>query len=89
MKRRIFLSLLVSAALFGAATARQESQAPPDRITLDEFQAMLAEKRPVLILDVRGAVSSKIKGARHIPLDELESQLKELPRGPEVVTYCS
>ena len=89
MKRRIFLSLLASAALLGAASARQAAQAPPDRITLDEFKAMLADKEPVLILDVRGAVSSKIKGATHIPLDELESRVKELPRGREVVTYCA
>ncbi|MCA1635049.1 MAG: hypothetical protein LC802_15505 [Acidobacteria bacterium] len=92
MKRRIFLSLL-AALLLGGLTARggggaQEKQ-PADRITLDEFKALVEGGKPVLILDVRGQIGTKIKGAKHVPLGDLEARLKELPRDREIVTYCA
>ena len=94
MRRRIFLALVMGVALSGAAARAQEGgaaqpQTPPDRVTLEELKAMLAEGRPVLVLDVRGAADKKIKGASHVPLDQLESRLSELPRDKEVVTYCA
>jgi hypothetical protein len=101
MKRRFFLALLMSVALSGAwASARQaaqpqqqaaqpQQQVPPDRISLEEFKAMLADKKPVFILDVRFGVDRKIKGATHIPLDQVESRFSELPHDREIVTYCS
>ena len=93
MGRRTFLALLTGVALSCAWAAAQEGappkQAPPDRVTVEETRAMLAEKQPVLVLDVRGQVERKIKGAAHIPLDRLESRLAELPRDREIITYCS
>lgn len=96
MKRALFLTLALAAALAGAAPARAltqggtpPSQTPPDRITLDEFKALLADGKPVLVLDVRGGVTQKIKGAVNIPLGELESRLGEIPRDREIVTYCA
>jgi hypothetical protein len=90
VKRRIFLLLLVALALpAGAAWARQGGAAAPDRISLEEFRKLLADGRRVVILDVRGEIDSKIKGAKHIPLDQLEARLKELPAGREVITYCA
>jgi hypothetical protein len=93
MKRRIFLALLMSVALSGAwasaQDAAQQQQVPPGRISLEELKAMLAAKKPVLILDVRFGVDRKVKGATHIPLDYLEARLSELPHDREIVTYCS
>lgn len=94
MRRRIFLALLMSVALSGAWTAAQEGtpppqQVPPDRISLEEFKAMLAAGKPVLVLDVRFGIDRKIKGATHIQLDQVESRLSELPRDREIITYCS
>lgn len=90
MRRRIFLTL-VAAALLGSSSApgvgAQETR--PDRITLEEFKALVADGKPVLTLDVRGHIDSKIKGAKHVPLDALESRLEELPRDREIVTYCA
>jgi hypothetical protein len=60
-----------------------------DRITVEELKTLVAEKKPVLILDVRGHVETKIKGAAHIPLDEVEARAGELPREREIVTYCA
>ena len=92
MGRRIFLALLMGVALSCARASAQEGapkQTPPDRVSLEEFRAMLADKKPVFVLDVRHEFDRKIKGAAHIPLDELESRLSELPREGEIVTYCS
>ena len=93
MKRRIFLALLLAcAALPAAARARQTAappkQAPADRITVEEFKR-LRDAGKVYVLDVRYSIESKIKGAAHLPLDQLESRLSELPRDREIVTYCS
>ncbi|GEM_PF-107754 len=48
--------------------------------------------RPPLVLDVRGAeeyAAGHLPGARHVPADELEQRLGELPSESPVVTYCS
>ncbi|HEX8498956.1 MAG TPA: rhodanese-like domain-containing protein [Pyrinomonadaceae bacterium] len=92
MRRRIFLALVLGAALPGAAGARAQGAArqevPPDRVTVAEFTRLRAAGR-VFVLDVRYGVDAKIKGAAHVPLDQLESRLAELPRDREIVTYCS
>ena len=93
MKRRIFLALLLACAALPAAararqTAVQEQQAPADRVTVEEFKR-LRDAGKVYVLDVRYQVETKIKGAAHVPLDQLESRLSELPRDREIVTYCS
>ena len=93
MGRRIFLALLVGAALScaGAAPAQEGApkQTPPDRVTVAEAKALLADKKPALVVDVRHGAERKIKGAVHISLDHLESRLSELPRDREIITYCS
>lgn len=90
MKRRIFLALVLACAS-GAASARAQTnapQVPADRITLEEFKR-LRDAGKVYVLDVRYSIETKIKGAAHVPLDQLESRLSELPRDREIVTYCS
>jgi rhodanese-related sulfurtransferase len=45
----------------------------------------------VVLVDVRSAEefdAGHIKGARSIPLDELDARLAELPAGQEIVAYC-
>ncbi|NJO32300.1 MAG: rhodanese-like domain-containing protein [Rhodospirillales bacterium] len=45
----------------------------------------------VVVLDVRDVSefeAGHIPGARSIPLDELESALKSLPKNREIVAYC-
>jgi rhodanese-related sulfurtransferase len=61
-----------------------------EAIGRDELIARL-RKGDVVLVDVRPAEefeAGHIKGARSIPLDELEDRLAELPRGREVVAYC-
>lgn len=91
MKRRIFLALMLACAS-GAAAARAQTtapqQVPADRITLEEFKRLRAAGK-IYVLDVRYQIETKIKGATHMPLDQLESRMSELPRDREIVTYCS
>jgi hypothetical protein len=91
MKRRLFLAMLLAgAALAGPAVQGQPppQEAPPDRVTLEEFTRLRAAGR-VFVLDVRYGIDRKIKGATHIPLGDLEARLADLPRDREIVTYCS
>jgi predicted sulfurtransferase len=70
------------------------TQAPGDgiqRITPEEVREALKKGKAILI-DVRNEASYKaghIKGAHSIPLSELESRVKELPRKKMIITYCS
>jgi hypothetical protein len=104
MRRSIIVhALLILVALAGASGARAQGggraeappdpvtlkkEVPPDRVTLEEFKALRAAGQ-VFVLDVRYQIDKKIKGARHIPLEQLEARLAELPRDREIVTYCS
>jgi membrane protein DedA with SNARE-associated domain len=64
------------------------------RISVEELTARLAGSEPPLIVDVRtrGTLSvdpRRIPGALRMPFDEIEEHLAELPRGQEVILYCT
>lgn len=55
-----------------------------------ELLRLLAEEA-VTVIDVRPAVEYRqghIRGARSLPLEELEQRLNELPHDREIVAYC-
>jgi rhodanese-related sulfurtransferase len=81
--------LLACVVAPAASRAQAGAQPPPaDRIAVEEFKR-LRDAGKVYVLDVRYSIETKIKGAAHVPLDQLESRLSELPRDREIVTYCS
>ena len=92
MKRRLFIIMLFACAVLTPARAAAQGQppqeVPPDRVTLEEFKSLRAAGK-VFVLDVRYQIDRKIKGATHVPLDQLEARLADLPRDRETVTYCS
>ncbi len=52
-------------------------------MTADELQKLIAQKAKMLLIDVRDEAQYEketIKGAIHIPMAELESRLKEIPK---------
>lgn len=60
-----------------------------DRLSPDELMALQARENPIVI-DVRSAdryAAGHVPGARHIPLEEIEKQLPDLPRHRPIVTY--
>jgi rhodanese-related sulfurtransferase len=59
-------------------------------VSQEELKERL-ERREVILLDVRPALeynAGHIAGARSIPMDELNSRLRELPKSRRIVAYC-
>ena len=75
-------------------TSSGSTKTPGDgvrRITTVELRDAV-DKGAAVIVDVRQAPAyqgSHIKGAIHIPLEEVATRLGELPRDKMIVTYCS
>ena len=83
-----------SSAVAGSSAAADAEATPDDglrRITVSELRAALMEERAV-VLDVRGSVEydlSHIKGALLLPLGQVATRARELPREKLIVTYCA
>jgi rhodanese-related sulfurtransferase len=63
----------------------------PGAIAPQEFMA-LEQSGDAFLIDVRTdqeAASGVIAGALHVPLEQLEDRLAELPAGKEVLIYCA
>lgn len=89
--------LLACAAVLGLAVPLAAAQAVPasadqaPRIEAAEAKG-LVEKGDAVLLDVRGKDAwdaGHVQGAVHIPLDQLESRLKELPKEKLIAAYCT
>jgi rhodanese-related sulfurtransferase len=84
------LSVLLIALLFGVAASQASIFEEPARITVEELKAKIdSKKEKVVVVDVRKNVTSVIKGAKHIPYDEIERRLNELPKDALIVTVCA
>lgn len=83
--------LLALCALSGVVASRAQEGDGVRRITpLEARQAV--EKGKAIIIDVRGEESWKaghVKGARWIPMNDISSRTRNLPRGKMIITYCS
>ena len=90
--RRRFLSAIPLGLLLTLGSAGSEpavAQEAP-RIVAEELKRLVG-KGEAVIVDVRSQSAwdvSHIDGALHIPLAELSSRLKELPKRREVIAYC-
>jgi len=61
------------------------------RVTVQELQSMV-NKNEVFIVDVRNADAynaGHIRGAKLIPLSEIDKRSGELPKDKLIVTYCA
>jgi rhodanese-related sulfurtransferase len=75
-----------------ATTIIYEKKLAPDAIAPKEFAALGESREGVLFVDVRTdqeVATGVIKDARHIPLEQLEDRLAELPRDKEIILYCA
>ena len=86
MRRGTFWLAPALLLLVSAVGARAQGD---ERVTIDEFRQLIASNK-VVILDVRnGEIERKIKGALHMPYNDIERRVGELPRDREIVTYCA
>lgn len=61
------------------------------RVTIDELEALTKEGK-AFVVDVRSEDAynaGHIPGAKLIPLDDIGTRFKELPREKLIITYCS
>ena len=77
-----------------AAVKNEDENIPSDRITIHQLKRKMDAKEDIVIIDTRkgssyGGSTVKIKGAIHITDDELEVKMKDLPKGKEIITYCT
>ncbi len=74
----------------GLTMARQDE--PYNRVNSDEAAQMLErEKEGIAIVDVRRDdewATGHVKGAIHIPVDDLQSRIDELPRDKKLLFIC-
>ena len=86
LRRRTFWLAPALLLLGTAAGARAQGD---ERVTMEEFKQLFA-RNSVVVLDVRnGEIDRKIKGALHMPYNDIERRAGELPRDREIVTYCA
>jgi predicted sulfurtransferase len=87
MKSRIATSTLASLAL-AASPALAQRSATARETTPDALQQMLDRGEKVLVIDVRTDEEVKggsIPGAIHIPMEQLEARMKDVPRDVQLV----
>jgi rhodanese-related sulfurtransferase len=66
--------------------------APHREVTAVQAKQLLAEKKNMVLLDVRTPDEfrqARLKGALLIPINELERRLAEIPKGRPVLVYCA
>ncbi len=84
--KTVGLALLCAAAAASGARAQQPPAAremPPDAL-----KQMLDKGQKVLVIDVRTdeeVKSGSIPGAIHIPMDQLEARMKDVPKDVQLV----
>lgn len=77
-------ALVLSASLCFAAG--------PVNLSSPDAKALIASKSNLFLLDVRTPEEYRqvhLKGARLIPLNELEKRVKEVPRNKPILVYCA
>jgi hypothetical protein len=86
VRRGTFWLATALLVLVPAAGARAQGDG---RVSIEEFKQLVA-RNGVVVLDVRNEeIDRKIKGALHMPYNDIERRAGELPRDREIVTYCA
>ena len=86
LKLSSLLLLAVSLLSCGQTDAQQVKH-----MSVREVHDLLAKDTNVFLLDVRteGEFRSEhLRGAYHIPVDELEARIAEIPTSKKVIAYC-
>jgi predicted sulfurtransferase len=87
MKRSI-ATCAVAALVLAATVALAQRSATARETKTDELKARLDKGEKVLVIDVRSDEEIKtgsIPGAVHIPMEQLEARMKDVPRDVQLV----
>ena len=88
---RLLAACLVAVALFWVSPAPADDPEVPEKyISVDEVNALVQQKKPVTLIDVRPKEQFDdlhIRGAKHIPLTELQSRLASVSKKDFLVLY--
>jgi rhodanese-related sulfurtransferase len=88
---RLLAACLVAVALFWVSPAPADDPEVPEKyISVEQVNALLQEKKPVTLIDVRPKDQFDelhIRGAKHIPLTELSSRLASVSKKDFLVLY--
>ena len=87
MKTRTAVSVLLC-AIAGASAARPQESAKPREMPPEALRQVLDKGEKVLVIDVRTdeeVKSGSIPGAIHIPMEQLEARMKDVPRDVQLV----
>lgn len=85
---KIRIATCVAAGLFLVAPAWAQRSASAKETPADELKAKLDKGDKVLVIDVRTDEEVKngsIPGALHIPMEQLEARMKDVPKDVELV----
>lgn len=86
MKSRI--ATWVVAGLVLATPGWAQGSAKANETSADQLKAILDKGEKVLVIDVRTdeeVKSGSIPGAIHIPMDQLEARMKDIPKDVQLV----
>ncbi len=102
-RREILTGSLAAMATFASCSSEEQAEAVPEppppaeppaeaaRFDSDELKKRIDAGEDVYLLDVRRDDELKetgmIEGAAHIPIEELEARLSEVPKGRPVAIY--
>ena len=91
--KRVFPMIVLALFTFALTLdAQAQNDTAAKRLSADDIQKMLADKQKFFFLDVREPAELEeygtLKSAVNIPLSQLESRLKEIPKDVPVVTAC-
>lgn len=87
----VLVTLMALVASLGGAQAQAPPPADAPRITAEELKSLVAKGDAVLV-DVRTQAAwdfGHIEGAIHIPLSDIPSRLRELPKDKLIACYCT
>jgi rhodanese-related sulfurtransferase len=79
---------VVLAAALAAGPAAAQRSASAKQTSVDALKAMLDKGEKILVVDVRSDEEIKtgsIPGAIHIPMEQLEARMKEIPKDVQLV----
>lgn len=84
---RLFSFMFLSGLLLAATTT-----ASMRSISAVEAQTLMKQTPAIYLLDVRTLdeyVQKRIAGAHLIPIDQIQSRLREIPRDQPIIVYCA